>query len=289
MALAEAGEPIVILAGGGDLPARVAAAAEATGRPPLILAIEGEASESVASFPHHWVKWGELGRLERLTKDHGAKDIVLVGKIVNRPSLKSVRLDALAIRSLPKLLGLFSGGDHSVLSVVIRFIEGRGFRVVGPHEIAGDLVADAGVLTRTRPNERHLADLDIAFDAAVAIGKLDAGQATVVLNEHVVALEGLEGTDAMLDRVRSLREGGKVFEQGRAGVVVKCAKPQQDLRIDMPTIGPQTVERAVSAGLAGIGIEAGRVIVVDRETTLGMADEAGLFIVARPRTSGSAT
>lgn len=281
MALSDAGEPIVILAGGGELPARVAAAAAAAGRPPLILAIEGEASHSVTTHPHHWVKWGELGRLEGLTRDHGARDIVLVGKIVNRPSLKTVRLDALAIRSLPKLIGLFSGGDHSVLSVVIRFIEGRGFRVVGPHEIAGDLVAESGVLTRVRPSDKDGVDLDIAFEAAAAIGKLDAGQAAVVLNKHVVALEGLEGTDAMIDRVKGLRETGKVFERGRAGVVVKCSKPQQDLRIDMPTIGPGTVERAVSARLAGIGIEAGRVIVVDRETTLRMADEAGLFIVAR--------
>jgi DUF1009 family protein len=281
MALAEAGAPLVILAGGGDLPARVAAAATAAGRPVLILAIEGEAGPSVESFPHHWVKWGELGRLESLTKQHGARDIVLVGKIVHRPSLKTVRLDALAIRSLPKLIGLFSGGDHSVLSVVIRFIEGRGFHVVGPHEIAGDLVAEPGVLTEQRPSDKDLRDLDLGFRAAIAIGKLDAGQAAVALNEHIVALEGLEGTDAMIDRVGALREAGKVFERGRAGVVVKCAKPQQDLRIDMPTIGPHTVDRAAAANLAGIGIEAGRVIIVDRDTTLRKAREAGLFIVAR--------
>ena len=281
MALAEAGAPLVILAGGGDLPARVAAAANRSGRSVLILAIEGEANASVEAFPHHWVKWGEFGRLESLTKQHGARDIVLVGKVVKRPSLKTVRLDSLAIRSLPKLLGLFSGGDHSVLSVVIRFIEGRGFRVVGAHEIAGDLVAEAGTLTEVQPGERDRVDLEIGFRAAIAIGKLDAGQAAVAINEHIVALEGLEGTDAMLERVRSLREAGKVFERGRAGVVVKCAKPQQDLRIDMPTIGPHTVDRAEAAGLAGIGIEAGRVIIVDRDTTLRKAKEAGLFIVAQ--------
>jgi DUF1009 family protein len=145
----------------------------------------------------------------------------------------------------------------------------------------------AGCLTRTRPSEKASADVAIAFEAARAIGRIDAGQAAVAVDGLVVALEALEGTDAMLDRVRQLRERRRVSWRGRAGVLAKCAKPQQDLRIDMPTIGPATVEAAAAVGLAGIAVEAGRVMIVSREETVQAADRHGMFIVAEEPEGGS--
>jgi DUF1009 family protein len=272
-------EPVVILAGGGGVPAIVAAAAERAGRAALILGLEGEADPSIAGFRHAWVKWGEIGRIDKLIREHGATAIVLVGTVSKRPDFRSLSLDALAVKSLPRLASITLGGDDTVLAKAVRFFEGLGHRVVGAHEIAPELVADANPLTRQTPSKSDREDIALAMRAALAIGDLDAGQGAVSVEGHVVALEGAEGTDAMLARVAELRAAGRISSKGRAGVLAKCAKPQQDLRVDMPTIGPRTVDRAAAAGLAGIAVEAGRVMIVERDAAVRRADEAGLFIV----------
>jgi DUF1009 family protein len=150
--------------------------------------------------------------------------------------------------------------------------------VVGAHESATDLVAGEGALGSVRPRFEHADDMRSALRAAQAVGLLDAGQAAVVVDGHAVALEGAEGTDAMLERVRSLREANRISWRSGRGVLGKCAKPQQDLRVDMPTIGPRTVEGVAAAGLAGIAIETGRVMIYDRAETVRRADMAGIFI-----------
>lgn len=275
------GEPLAILAGGGELPGMVAAAAVAAGRPVLILAVAGEADPVDPKFRSERVSWGQIGRAVALMREHGATDVVLAGAIGRRPDYSKIRLDWMAVKSLPKLLSLVRGGDDQVLVGVIKFIESLGFRVIGPHEVARGLVAEPGSLTRREPSASDLADIEAASSAALAIGRLDAGQGAVSVAERVIAMEGLEGTDAMLKRVRDLRESGRLERDGRSGVIAKWSKPQQDLRVDMPTIGPRTVAAAADAGLAGIAIEAGRVMLVDRAATVRAADEAGLFIVAR--------
>lgn len=274
-------EPLAILAGGGPIPALVASAATAAGRKVLILGIEGEADPGIAGFAHETIKWGQFGRVEALLKAHGVREIVLVGWIRRRPDFSSLSLDWLALRSLPKILSIMLGGDDSVLSGAVKFIESRGYKVVGAHEVATDLVASAGCLTRRSPSQKDRLDMAQAARAAIAIGLLDAGQAAVAVSGQIVALEGLEGTDAMLQRVRELHESGRAHWQGRAGVLGKWSKPQQDLRVDMPTIGPGTVQAAAEAGLAGIAIEAGRVMILDRARTVAEADDLGLFLLAQ--------
>ena len=135
-------------------------------------------------------------------------------------------------------------------------------------------------------------DARTAMDAARAIGELDIGQAAVAVNGLVVAVEAAEGTDAMLERVGELHSKGRVKWSGRAGVLAKCSKPQQDLRVDMPTIGPRTVMGVAKAGLAGIVVEAGRVMIAERAETVKAADESGTFILGsgrRRRTAGMTT
>jgi DUF1009 family protein len=270
---------VVILAGGGSVPGIVAAAAERAGRPALILGMEGEADPSIKAFRHAWVKWGEIGRMDKLIREHGAAEIVLVGTVSKRPDFRSISLDALALKSLPRLASITLGGDDSVLGKAVRFFESLGHRVVGAHEIAPDLVAGATPLSRRAPSKGDREDIALAMRAALAIGDLDAGQGAVAVEGRIVALEGAEGTDAMLARVAELRAAGRVTSKGRAGVFAKCAKPRQDLRVDMPTVGPKTVERVAAAGLAGIAVETGRVMIVDRDEAVRVADQAGLFIV----------
>jgi DUF1009 family protein len=257
----------------------VAAAAEHAGRPALILGLEGESDPGIAEFRHAWVKWGEIGRIDALIREHGATEIVLVGTVSRRPDFRSIALDPLALKSLPRLAGITLGGDDTVLAKAVRFFEGLGHRVVGAHEIAPELVAGADALTRCTPSRAARDDIALAMRAARAVGDLDAGQGAVAVERRVVALEGAEGTDAMLARVGELRAAGRLSWKGRMGVFAKCAKPRQDLRVDMPTIGAQTVELAAAAGLAGIAVEAGRVMIVDRDEAVRRADEAGMFIV----------
>lgn len=272
--------PIAIIAGGGSVPLHVARAASADGRKVLVIGIKGEADPGIDAFAHEWVHFGQIGRLLKLLDDHGAADLVLVGGIKARPDFSQMRLDFWTIKNLPEILSIMSKGDDSVLSGAIKILETRGYSVVGAHEIAQDLVSLPGSIAGPEPGPNEAGDIDFAFAAARSIGRLDAGQAAVAVNGRVVALEAAEGTDEMIARVAGLHASGRVKWKGRAGVLAKCAKPQQDLRVDMPTIGPQTVTSVEAARLAGIAIEAGRVMVIEREETRRRAESAGVFIVA---------
>jgi len=247
----------------------------------MVIGIRGEADEEITAFPHKWVKWGEVGRLLAALRFHRAQDLVLVGRISSRPDYLSMSLDRGGSLVRQAILRIFNGGDNSVLLGAVRLFESRGFRIVGAHEIARELVVPASWLSRVQAIPRDLRDGEMAFGAAKAIGRLDIGQAAVAIAGRVVALEGAEGTDGMLERVAALRACGRIRWQGKAGALGKCAKPHQDLRVDMPTIGPETVRAVAAAGLAGIVVEAGQVMIAEREETIRLANNLGLFLVAR--------
>ncbi len=277
MAMA-AGKKLGILAGGGMMPCLVAERAEAAGRPVHIVALEGEADRAIERFSHSWVKWGEIGRMLQVLARAGCDELVIIGS-VSRPDMSQVRFDVGALRNLPVILGLMVGGDDSVLSRVVRFFEGKGLRVRGAHEIAPDLVAPAGPLGRERPGARDQKDIAKAMAVVRALGALDVGQAAIVSRQHVIAVEAVEGTDAMLERAAKLRQWGDGRGQRRRGVLVKRPKPGQELRVDMPVIGPRTVELAAAAGLKGIAVLAGQVLLAERDVLVARADAAGLFVV----------
>ena len=275
----KASDALAIIAGSGPMPMKVARAAQARGRPFVVFGISGLADRAIESVPHIWMKWGEVGRLFHLFKVYGISELVMIGAIDQRPDLRQLRFDLGAVRSIPEILSIVIGGDDKVLSGLVKFAERRGVKVVGAHQIAPDLVAPAGPLGRLAPRREERRNIALGIDAAKALGRLDIGQAAVAVDRRVIAVEGAEGTDAMLDRVRQLRQSGRVRWRGRAGVLVKCPKPQQDLRVDMPAIGIRTVENVVAAGLAGIAVEKSHVLVGDRRETARAADEAGIFIV----------
>lgn len=272
--------PLAIVAGGGSVPLHVAEAAIRDGRKVLVIGIEGEADQAIVDFPHEWFHWGQIGRLESLLADHGTRDVVLVGGVKTRPDFKRLKLDFRAVRILPEILSIVAKGDNTVLTGAIKFLERRGYSIVGAHEIAADLVAEVGTLTERQPRAAEMDDVGTAIAAARSIGLIDAGQAAAVVKGRVVALEAAEGTDAMIARVGDLRQRGRLKWSGRVGVLAKSSKPQQDLRVDMPTIGPQTITGVDLAGLAGIAIEAGKVMIIDRAETLALAKAAGIFIYA---------
>jgi DUF1009 family protein len=270
--------PLAIIAGGGTLPCTLADAALAQGRAVHILGIRGEADESIARFPHTWLKWGEIGKLLTTLEDKGCRDLVIIGA-VKRPDLANVRFDFGAIKNLPFLLGLGVGGDDHVLSSVVRFLEGKGYRVYGAGEIAPELLAVEGTLGAKAPSQDDRDDIEAGFRLVSALGRFDVGQAAVVVKGRVLAVEAAEGTDAMLARCAELRKGSGGRRRGLGGVLIKAPKPGQEERVDLPAIGPDTVKRAAKAGLAGIAIAAGRVLIADRAATIAAADEHGLFLI----------
>lgn len=279
--------PLAIIAGGGPVPAIVAAAAARAGRPVFIAGIAGEAGPEIAAYPHEVLKWGQYGRLMTLLEAHGTKDIVMIGTVNSRPELRDLKLDMGAVKLMARVAGLLLRGDNDLLSGLIGLLNERGYEVVGAHDVAPELVATAGQLGAYGPDGDMLRDVKRGMRAARAIGAIDAGQAAVAMNGLIVALEAYEGTDRMIERVAQLREIGRVRLKGKVGVLAKCAKPQQDLRVDMPTIGLRTVRGAVAAGLAGIAVEAGRVMIVDRPAVIELADKEGIFIVGRGSGEGT--
>jgi hypothetical protein len=267
-----------IIAGRGPLPCAVAEAASSRGLRLHIVGIRGEAREEIERFPHTWVKWGEIGKMFRALDTNGCGDIVIIGG-VNRPDFSNVRLDLGAIKTLPFILSLGEGGDDHVLSRVVRFFEEKGYRVHGAGDVAPELLAGEGVLGALAPAAVDTADIDLALRVVDALGRLDVGQSAVVARGYVLAVEAAEGTDAMLTRCEELRASGRVGKRGRAGVLVKVPKPGQEERVDLPTIGPDTVTKAAAAGLAGIAVAAGRVLIAERGATIAAADRDGLFLL----------
>lgn len=272
-----------IIAGRGPLPRLVAEAASARGVQLHIVGIRGEARDEIERFPHTWVEWGEIGKMFRTLDKNGCGDIVIIGG-VNRPDFANFRLDLGAIKTLPFILSLGKGGDDNVLSRVVRFFEQKGYRVHGAGDVAPELLAGGGVLGAKRPTAEDEADIALALRVVGALGRLDIGQAAVVAKGHVLAVEAAEGTDAMLTRCAELRASGRAGRRGRTGVLVKVPKPGQEERVDLPTIGPETVAKVAAADLAGIAVAAGRVLMAERDATIAAADRHGLFLVGVPRT-----
>jgi DUF1009 family protein len=262
-----------IIAGGGLLPAKVAAAARAAGRGVFILGLEGFADVTVlAPWPHEIQRLGAAGRILAALRENGCQDLVLIGP-VRRPSLLDLRPDIEGAKLLARVGRAAFAGDDGLLAAVMRVLTEEGFRVIGAHEIMREAVAPSGVLTRIAPDAQAMADIQRGVQVARLLGSADVGQGCVVQQGLVLAVEAIEGTDAMLTRAGALRR------DGIGGVLVKLAKPGQDKRADLPTIGPDTVRNAAAAGLRGLAVEARATILAERETCLAAADAAGLFLL----------
>ena len=267
------GDPLGILAGGGRLPGQIAAAAKAAGRPVFIVGLEGFADPAVlAPWPHEVIRILAAGRILAALREHGCKDLVLVGP-VRRPSLLDLRPDAEGARILARIGRAAFAGDDGLLAAVVRIFAEEGFRVLGAHEILNEALGPAGLLSRRAPDAVAMADVRRGIDVVRALGTVDVGQCCVIQQGIVLAVEAAEGTDAMLSRCAALAR------PGLGGVLVKLVKPGQDRRADLPTIGPDTIRGAAAAGLRGVAFEAGGTILTERDATITEADAAGLFLL----------
>ncbi len=262
-----------IIAGGGVLPGRVAAAARASGREVFIAAIEGFADPAlIEGYPQQFFRLGAIGGIRAGLKAAGCVDVVMIGP-VKRPSLLALRPDAEGAKYLAKIGRAAFAGDDGLLAAVVRVLNEDGFRVLGAHDICDDILGPAGPLGAARPSAAALADVERGVAVLKTLGAADIGQACVVQQGIVLAVEAVEGTDAMLSRVPA------VTRPGPGGVLVKLAKPGQERRADLPTIGVTTIARALEAGLQGVAFEAGGTILTDRTAMIAAADAAGIFLL----------
>lgn len=263
---------LALIAGGGDIPALIRDACIAEGRPFYIAALSGFcAPETVAGTEHGWFDLPQVGRLLKALKASGAVEVCLCGS-VTKPDFSKLKPDWRGALLLPKLLKAALQGDDAILRVVVDTFEQEGFRIVGIDGLMRDLLVAERQYGNLAPGGSAVADMHAAIRAARALGAADRGQAAVAAGGIVVGLEDDAGTDALLARMAAI-------SAARGGVLAKCVKPQQDRRVDLPTIGVTTVENAAAAGLAGIAVEAGAALMVDAVATAAAADRLGLFLV----------
>src|SRR4030081_1231792 len=259
----QSSSPIGLIAAGGVMPSAVADSLVARGLNPVLFALKGACDPvRVERFRHHWISVGQVGRAVKLFRSENCRDLVFIGTLV-RPALSEIRLDWGTVRVIGRVWAAFRGGDDHLLSGIGRILEQDGFRMVGIKEVAPDLLAPEGCLTRTAPDEHAVADIARGREVLRALSPFDIGQAAVVIDGHVVAVEDIEGTDGLLARVARLGKEDPIRGATRRGVLVKAPKSGQDLRFDLPTIGPRTIEGAAAAGLGGVASVAGKHIVVE--------------------------
>src|SRR5471032_2831413 len=274
--------PVGLIAAGGVMPFAVADSLIARGLDPVVFALKGACDPvRVARFRHHWISVGQVGRAVKLFRSENCRDLVFIGTLV-RPALSEIRLDWGTLRVLGRVWAAFRGGDDHLLSGIGRILEQDGFRMVGIRDVAPDLLMPEGCITRLAPDERAAADIARGRDVLRALSPFDIGQAAVVIDGHVVGEEDIEGTDGLLARVARLRAEGRIRAKSMRGVLVKAPKSGQDLRFDLPTVGPRTIEGAASAELAGVAVVAGNTIVVEPQSVVEAADAAGLFVTGLP-------
>jgi DUF1009 family protein len=266
-----------IIAGGGALPLALAEHCAVSGQAYFVARVEPFADADYAGHPNAAHNVGAMAARIAALKAEDCDAIVFAG-YVTRPDFTQVIWDEGGRAMLPALTQAARDGDDALLRALVAAHAKAGFEVVGADQIAAGLLAPAGQWGAATPNARDLNDLKKAAEVAAALGALDVGQGAVSCDGLVLAVEAQEGTDQMLKRVASLPEALRGTPEARRGVLVKRAKPIQDRRIDLPIIGVKTIENAVAAGLAGIAVEAGGALAIDRGGLIKAADAAGLFL-----------
>ena len=266
-----------ILAGRGALPGQIVRACQAAGREVFVIAFNGETDADLVAgliadgVAHEWVDLPTVGRTIRLLKEAGVEDLVLIGP-VGRPDFAKLKPDWHGAKLLPKIIKAARQGDDAIMKVVVDDLERQGFTIRGAEEILSSLAAPMGAIGKCKPDAADRADIARGMAVVGQLGAMDIGQAVVVREGYVLAVEAAEGTDEMLRRCRQFKGAA------RGGVLVKRPKPDQERRVDLPTIGVPTVTGAAEAGLKGIAVAAGGALIADRDAVAAAADAVGIFV-----------
>ena len=267
------GAPLGIIAGSGSLPVELAEGCVRQGRPVFVLGFENATDmQPYAQLPHAQVRLGAIGEAIALLRQQGVEELVLAGAI-KRPSWSGLRPDPVGAKLMARLGMKLFAGDDALLKALMNFMQEEGFRVLSAEAVLSHLVAPGGVLGQVAPGAQAEADIAHGITVARTLGRLDIGQAVVVEFGYVLGVEAAEGTDALIQRCGALKR-----EPG-GGVLVKIRKPAQDTRADLPSIGTETLEQLHAAGFAGVAVEAGGALLLNRSELVSRADALGLFVV----------
>lgn len=266
-----------IIAGGGDLPVRLAEHCRRHGRPYFVARIAPLTAPVLSEHPGADSPLDKMGARFAALHAAGCDAVVLAGA-VSRPDFNSFDPDERTRQMLPAILAAAAQGDDQLLRALVAECETDGFKVVGAGDVFDALLAPPGSLGAHKPDTAAMADIRKAAALAAALGAFDVGQGAVVCAGLALAVEAQEGTDAMLARVAALPRALRGAPDARRGVLVKRPKPAQERRIDLPVIGLTTIENAAAAGLAGVAIEAQGALIVDLEAVVARADALGLFV-----------
>jgi DUF1009 family protein len=278
-----------LIAGNGRFPFLLLDAARAQGLSVVVAAIREETDPEIdrraaadAGITVHWLSLGELSRLIDTFQKEGVSKAVMAGQVKHKQIFSSIRPDW---RLAKLLLNLRTRNTDMLLGAVAKVLGDEGIELISSTQFLEPLLAQEGVLTARAPSDEERKDIEYGLGAARAVADFDIGQTVVVAAQACVAVEAMEGTDAAIERagelMRSLADGASTLE--RRLTVVKVAKPNQDMRFDVPVIGIATVDAMVRAGASCLSVEAGRTLLFDREALLSRANQEGIAIVAAPR------
>ena len=280
------GDGVAIVAGSGVLPQLIAEECARSGQPYRVVQFEGIELDWTGKHPVINAMFEKPGRLFSDLRKANCKRVTFAGGM-KRPRLRPFKFDLKGVRLAPTLFAAIKSGDDDTLRIVSGIFEAEGYVVIAPHEMLSGLLATDGVSTKAKPSEQDRADADRAEQIVQALGEVDVGQGAVVAQGICLATESIQGTDQMLHFVARTGAAYRPDPEGAKGVLLKAPKPGQDWRVDLPAIGPETMRRAAEAGLSGIVVQAGGVLILGREETIQIADELGLFLWGRPASEGS--
>lgn len=262
---------IGLIAGQGALPVQIIEHCQSKAVPIVAIAFENQTpAQTVTPIPHIWLKLGAVGKVLDYLKSQKVTHILMAGDI-KRPALSELSLDWAGTKLIAKL-GLSTLGDDGLLSSIIDYLEQQGFQVIGATDLLDDLTAPAGCLTGAHPSEDDILDIALGRKALEQLGTADIGQALVIQQGLILGVEAIEGTEQLIQRTK------EYAKPGRKPILVKASKPQQNLKVDLPTIGLGTVEQCIQANLSGIAIESGKTQVLERAKAVGLANEHNIFI-----------
>ena len=264
-----------ILAGDGNLPIDLIKACVENKRPFFVIALSGFGDvhklKAAGAKDICDIRVGAAGKILKTLGEKNVEEVVIAGKVI-RPSLKDIRPDLKAAKIIAKVTTK-ALGDDGLLGLIVSEVEKEGFKIVGAHDVLDTLICGEGLLGKKKPDAQAQIDIRRGFEVAKVLGGLDVGQSVIVQQGIVLGVEGIEGTDALIKRCAALHK------KGDGGVLIKCKKPTQDTRIDLPTIGVETVEVAAASNLRGIAIEAGGTIFLEKEQAIKKANELGIFLI----------
>ena len=262
-----------IIAGGGAIPRDLINFCKENKRDYFVIAIEGKADRDLIdeTIPHAWIRIGQAGTGFKKLAEEKVEEVVMIGTI-KRPTLKDLVPDMRTTAFFAKV-GMKSLGDDGILRALVKEIESEGMVVRGIHEVLPELLIKKGVLGKVKPSKQAKEDIRRAVEVATELGRLDVGQAVIVQQGLVLGVEGIEGTGELIRRC------GEYKRKGEGGVLVKVRKPQQDMRVDLPTIGDKTVQAAYDSGLSGICLHSGNGLIVNEKETIKLADKLGIFVL----------